>query len=55
MKQGDTITTKDGTKLIAVPYADTDAPCNGCFFYKMESVMDILFHVGVRLMVNLYL
>lgn len=22
---------------------------------KMESVMDILFHVGVRLMVNLYL
>lgn len=34
MKQGDTITTKDGTELIAVPFSDTDAPCNGCFFYK---------------------
>lgn len=28
------ITTKDGTELIAVPCAEIDAPCNGCFFYK---------------------
>lgn len=34
MKQGDNITTKDGTELIAVPCAEIDAPYNGCFFYK---------------------
>lgn len=36
MKQGDIITTKDGIELIAVPFNDHAAPCNGCFFYREE-------------------
>lgn len=34
MKQGDTITTKDGIQLIAVPYVGDCGPCSGCFFFK---------------------
>ena len=34
MKQGDTITTKNGTQLIAVPYVSDCRPCSGCFFFK---------------------
>lgn len=34
MKQGDTITTKDGIQLIAVPYVGDCGPYSGCFFFK---------------------
>lgn len=36
MKIGDIIITKDGIGLIAVPFTDNDALCNGCFFNKSD-------------------
>lgn len=35
MKQGDTITTKDGKELIAVPHI-SNALCTGCFFFDSK-------------------
>lgn len=34
MKQGDTIITKDGIQLIAVPYISDCRSCSSCFFFK---------------------